>query len=1165
MTFVCLGCRLKTFQGKRDPVTGELQCGGLVNHIKQKIDSNRQLACRDYYESLQSCLIVDIDLSTSLIGQKKKRKRNPLPADESSLPPDDPSIPHQDDFSSISSAESHHTNFSLKEDHPLATLFIPKSNSLSKNDHFLKFPPRPKPDPTPAFSHKDLNRKTLPSQKLTANISLNCIYKSAEELATMEANAREIMKQMEDRVNMEEQEDIGAEMILPDDYMFDVEYSATNNYNFDYIDDDISLQSESSTIGSDASAETIVHLVHPPINTNSYLKDRLDYEKSNSSDRSKLPPKVACHAELLRLQETHRFSMAAVTDILKWANLSVKLQPDIFQETMWTREHQVSEFRRYLGLQDTSFLFQETLVQWLPDNKPTVLWKRPFLDCVFELLTNDFLLGPNMDNLSLPHPSDPFKSGPDERSPSVSQLHHGTWWKDSFEDCCEENSIDILVPISFETDETFIDAHGKLSVTPFNIKLGIFNLDINAHEESSSTWFFLPNDTAEAANHEQTTHAVHKLQNLHSALKAAFQDLRDIMDNDTPVPWTIHYGGCDHKVNLKFAISYVVSDTAMHDKLCCHYGTRNAGVKCICRHCDCPTASLVDGDALFSCKNYKPKDLEPTAERTTDYWKNISHYPIANAFDDLYFGTNEEKIHMATPGEVLHMHQKGAMWRVVESLDFVWRGGKNIIMDNVSAASKQVNIKSSMENYDYLSHQMGRYLNRQSDRDKPRTKFSNSLFSKTKKNAHEQAGVILCLLLAMVSDRGRQIMLQERTMHEQFVANFVYVLELVLMFEVWIKKKKFKASQVLNGSRLSQGLGFYIKRISEIAVRGGMGALLIKNHLVLHIPDYIYRWGPPRGMDSANMERSHQTQAKRPAGLTQKRQDSFIYQTCCRYAESRIFKRIRRHFYLDQVLSNEIAGETKDPPKTCSGSHFELGVQQSTGEAAVKWIRNPGRLAHPQEVIDFAASCFLWNLNGNTHKVLPGFTEYRKVIDNVTQIFRAHPSFRSAGRQRRDVWYDWAVFDLSNHDGLGFRPAQILMFIDVPPLEEELDINGIAITGGKPYAVVRMFDDSPDSHFRDAYVGEDDSADGRFYSYLVKFGRLNDHFHILPCDLISDTAIVVPNIEARPYKDPPRNNRELNKRRKMDDMVGALGAGFFILEPRNLWGTFFGNLIDSFD
>src|SRR5210317_2493837 len=121
------------------------------------------------------------------------------------------------------------------------------------------------------------------------------------------------------------------------------------------------------------------------------------------------------------------------------------------------------------------------------------------------------------------------------------------------------------------------------------------------------------------------------------------------------------------------------------------------------------------------------------------------------------------------------------MERGIESLVFVLTKGKGIEIDDVKMSKKQVKIKESLDNLNYLGHQYGALLNRQSDRDKSRTKFKNSLFVTTKKCAHEHQGVLLCVLLSLLSDRGWQICLEERTMTEEWLENQVYILELILM------------------------------------------------------------------------------------------------------------------------------------------------------------------------------------------------------------------------------------------------------------------------------------------------------------------------------------------------------------------------------------------------
>ena len=96
------------------------------------------------------------------------------------------------------------------------------------------------------------------------------------------------------------------------------------------------------------------------------------------------------------------------------------------------------------------------------------------------------------------------------------------------------------------------------------------------------------------------------------------------------------------------------------------------------------------------------------------------------------------------------------------------------------------------------------------------------------------------------------------------------------------------------------------------------------------------------------------------------------------------------------------------------------------------------------------------------------------------------------------------------------------------------------------------------------YIAEDDSLGDMSYSYLLSFGRVSAQLYLLPCERILDTAIVVPNIETRPYREAPKNNREISKRADMETKIDPLGPGFFLVQKGESWGTYFGNLIDSF-
>ena len=83
-------------------------------------------------------------------------------------------------------------------------------------------------------------------------------------------------------------------------------------------------------------------------------------------------------------------------------------------------------------------------LQWLPDKKPTAIIGRPFLGCVFELLTNEKLLGKNSCNISLPNKTHPLKRNPEQEVKTVSELHHGKWWHDTMKMYCDKKKKEII-------------------------------------------------------------------------------------------------------------------------------------------------------------------------------------------------------------------------------------------------------------------------------------------------------------------------------------------------------------------------------------------------------------------------------------------------------------------------------------------------------------------------------------------------------------------------------------------------------------------------------------------------------------------------------------------------------------------------------------------------
>jgi len=1148
-----------------------------MKHIKTRKQKG-QHACLEYYNNLRITENTDeFNLQASLMP-KYKPLLDYMEEDDSNPPPSN-KRPREDNEPDTPEADNE--GFSDPESEDLGQFsdtVLPKSNSLKGNSCFAtQIPAAFKA--SSSVSQENLDNFTFPSKKLFPPISYDTILAYAKRKA-MFLEASRIQSKMEqaiaeDDLHHEEQEQEDDNEVERDNQQYDDEHSQESPEEADWDTGD-----EGSVLVEQPEALTAVPVVgdaeeQGTFFPQSYLEDRL---KQESEDRLEsfddLPKQTLVHLQLLQLQEKHKLSFAAYEDILSWAQFATNLDPTVLQKNFPPRKAMIKKYRENLGLKDGAFEFKETIVQWLPDNKPLVIHRRPFLDCIYELLTKESLLGKDSENISLPHDTNPFASQPDKPPKFVSELHHGTWWRKTMKSICT-GPTDILCPIAFEVDETFLDKNGRITVTPFNVKVLLFNTDTCTTKDASTTWFFLPNDEAEAAHHEKKTEAHHKIQNLHNALRECFKDLKHIMDSGEGIPWILTYNGVPYRVHLKFAVAFIISDTAMHDKLCCHYGVRNQKVKSICRHCNVATDHLSSYREFMKCKMWDPlNDLDPdVVGYDPKYWQSISHYPVKNALDELYHGSNKSKTHLNTCGEVLHMHQKGAMVRVVQSIVFSWRKGKNIELDSVTMSKKQKNINSSLDNLNFVGHQMGAFLNRQSDRDKPRTKFKNSLFVTTKKCAHEQAGVLMCILLSLLTDRGRQICLEERTMREEWVENMVYMLELILMVEVWLKKHSYPREHVMDPTRLSKAFQLYIDRLNDICPRDGMGNNLIKNHLMFHVPQYIQRWGPPRNVDSSGLERSHKTEAKRPAQLTQQRPETFMSQLADRYCDLRLVKRFREYFKVGRYFNKSLfqgtdeveeqPGDNEDSYPVTTGSPFELGIDLS-GKAGVKWKKRPGRQTHLQSVMDTVAEVVVSNIATGIRKVVEGFTEYKAKISNEVVIFRAHPSYRSASRQQRDVWYDWAYFDLADQ-GIASEPipGQILMFIHVPFLQDQTRYRGVTLVPNQPHAVVRLFEKPPRDNFRQGQVYAGSLAP---YSYLVKFGKTRDHFHIIPCQCIHSPTIVVPNLPMKPPKLGfwQRTARRKNKRKKLDEQIAPLGNGYFVFAPKKEWGESFGRLIESF-
>eukprot|EP00957_Ditylum_brightwellii_P004326 328283-Ditylum_brightwellii.AAC.1 len=77
-------------------------------------------------------------------------------------------------------------------------------------------------------------------------------------------------------------------------------------------------------------------------------------------------------------------------------------------------------------------------------------------------------------------------------------------------------------------DGISLDAHGRLSLTPLNMTLGICDVETHKKPEAWTTIYFYPASEFESTRHSSKTTPQESIQNLHNALEVAFQLFKDV-------------------------------------------------------------------------------------------------------------------------------------------------------------------------------------------------------------------------------------------------------------------------------------------------------------------------------------------------------------------------------------------------------------------------------------------------------------------------------------------------------------------------------------------------------------------------------------------------------------------------------------------------------------
>ena len=492
----------------------------------------------------------------------------------------------------------------------------------------------------------------------------------------------------------------------------------------------------------------------------------------------------------------------------------------------------------------------------------------------------------------------------------------------------------------------------------------------------------------------------------------------------------------------------------------------------LCRYCDTPYAKMDDPDYKFKWRPQR-KVEKLVANKDEDGLKAIGYLNIEkNALHQLTYADERRQLHSALLSELLHCWQHGLHLYAANNIFMVkhlsnkekskrkkeskaaeksakalasWKQAATDDSDSslASASEEEVSVSDSDESSaeeddglpeaeekedkkfnhfnvfdDFVCDQMderckeyGRLLQKQSDRDLPRTYFSAGIASKTKKNGHEMQGVIILILVFLVSSQFDSLL--ENKFDLERLGDLIHMLEFLIMFEEFMKQKSFLRSDVF---KVRKFVPKFLDLFKKVVVRS---CKFLKFHLPLHLCDDILANGPPLGWCSSTGEKNHKTAVKTTARRTQRKAETLDEQTGLRYAEDITIQRSYGTMRsVDRVLHHAIQEE---PPFRKCGLSFFL-----RGNIIYKYSRNLEKSTpahwHDQNLQSAIAA------NLKTTIFLPNDMSGMTVIPIFTRLHKDGEIYRGNPRYKESDWHDWVYVDWGKD---GKVPSQILCFIEI--------------------------------------------------------------------------------------------------------------------------------------
>jgi hypothetical protein len=864
-----------------------------------------------------------------------------------------------------------------------------------------------------------------------------------------------------------------------------------------------------------------------------------EYSEYANKNRSPLTPNDEAGVELMDLLIKKRAPLNLYDDIYQWHVKHLKAT------TFKPKKTLLSDLKDRYNMTDKGPKLIKDMV--LPHSRSKI----DLVVHYFQQEVQSLLSDPRWTDADyLFHNDDPF-SPPPEQFTSIGDINTGLAYRKTYEQLITDPTKDVLLPIIFYMDGAITGQYDHLPIEILKFTLGIFNTKARdkgfswrnlgyvtkflGEETEAQTLvldsghmdgdFYLPttkpesdseedgeedgnadenngDNTDDDDNSDNNPFGVQQenddllnpqiadchAQDLHAMLKKMLETYGEV---ERGFEWDLQYKGEKHRVTFRPFIMFIKGDTQEHDKHCGRYLSRGEKVSQLCRYCCCPNSQTDEPYATFNLKSQTT--IQKLVDNNDDEaLRALSQHKFQNCWYLHRFGLhNSLGVHSACPLEMVHWYQLGK-YANNRSMFFTQTGKSSHLSNRFNALCKS----------------MGYLFKRQSDRDINRTDFSRGIKG-GKLMAHEMSGMIVVLLAAIRTTKGRTILLTQcrGTQKDyfgkiEFIQDWMLLLTTLLQCEAWLKEQELRVYDVRRFKTKVKEIMNMEKMVGRR--QAGMGFRTFKFHAALHVADDILNFGVPSNVNTMSNEMHHKP-SKTAAIHTQRRAKIFDWQCANNLHNMEVIdiamEEIMNHNNIWDYYNREAdenTAETVDEQST-------LGVEVRNTGARVEFfydaegnnykyriqskMLNQHKFKLGKELMAFLETTI--NLLGDDVNSLSLFTEHKR----FNQIFRASPYFLDK------PWRDWAMIDWGNNNIL---PGQIWIFVDLTEIQDSPTYEpGI-------YAVIESADANMDENeiaMTELFVPYTKETDG-----VDENGKIKRKFYLVDVEAIHSPTIVIPDL-----------------------------------------------------